>query len=142
MRGWAERKLPTFPCFAAVTSTLHAGSNVLRLPGSGLITSAGARSARLVHLWVVVWRRMETFGRGQSQTGGLRSGFGTCKRSLRCGSGRFEDTDRLGGTKCGIGAGPNLLRCGISWCWLDSGLTMRRGLSPDSPRVIAKGSTA
>lgn len=50
MTGLAGRKLPTFPCFAAVTSALHSGSNVLRLPGSGLITSTGARSARLVHL--------------------------------------------------------------------------------------------
>lgn len=80
MAGREERKLPTFPCFAAVTSTLHAGSNVLRLPGSGLVTSTGARSARLVHLWVVVWRRMETFGRGQSQTVGVGSGFGTRER--------------------------------------------------------------
>jgi hypothetical protein len=36
---------------------------------------------------------METFGRGQSQTVGVRGGFGTCKRSLECGSGRFRETE-------------------------------------------------
>lgn len=109
-----ERKLPTFPCFAAVTGALDAGSNVLRLPGSGLITSTGAWSARLVHLGVVVWRRMETFGRGQSQTVGLRSGFGTCERAFEvrkrktksdsCGPGAESEFSQtfLGGLGSGI----------------------------------------
>lgn len=72
MTGLVDRKLPTFPCFAAVTSTLHAGSNVLMLPGSGLITSTGARSGRLVHVGELIRRRMKTFGRGQSRVVGMR----------------------------------------------------------------------
>lgn len=123
----AARKLPTFPCLAAVTSTLHAGSNVLRLPGSGLVTSTGAWSARLVHLGVVVWRRMETFGRGRVKLAGLRSGFGTCERALEV---RKRKTKRnLGGPGAESELSQSCLGSGISR--FDSGARVHRGLTPE-----------
>lgn len=88
-KGLAGRKLPTFPCFAAVASTLHSGSNVLRLPGSGLITSAGARSARLVHLGGGrmaangdIWSGAKSNCRGERRVRDLQTLFRVRKRKI------------------------------------------------------------